>query len=190
MKEAAVRGQLTRLRQVNIKGGTRRIEGPKNLRVVEIVDEIALLEREPVSAEIVGNFGVISHETLKPLSIRWKEDLFSEATVGCASDLDAWGNVLIRVYPHNRRAEPAEVAVRYEEALTEEGIPYGKSCKALLEYELTWHCLHLLIAPGARGLAPSDRGGFPSPSLVGNIFRGLSQEFEERLTTRRAGGVR
>ena len=61
----------TRLRRVRTEGAIRRTEGPRNLRAFKVVDDVLLVEREPVSAEIVG--GPLLNDFSLPPSIRWRD---------------------------------------------------------------------------------------------------------------------
>lgn len=188
IREEAVRGNISRLREIKVEDGVRRSEGPRSIRVVKVVDDVPLLQKQPVFAEPVMSHGLSDGPT-HSLSVRWKVTPTSEATVVPDLDFESWGGVLLRVYPRKGGAKTEEeVAYQYEEVLKDEGISYGRSRETLIEYELTGHCLYLLVTPGKRGRASSNRRRFPSPSLVSAFYSGISKEFGERLMTRRAGG--
>ena len=82
-----------------------------------ICADVLVLEREPVSAQMVSI--PPTNDIPLPLSARWRAPL-SQTTVSYVSEsssLRGFAGVLIRVYPHRRGVEPEEVAVCYEETL-------------------------------------------------------------------------
>jgi hypothetical protein len=183
-REEVLRDNLTYLRRTKIGDGHRQTEGPRNLRVVKVVDDILILAYEPVSAELVSSFSSAStYDGYESLTLKWKSPFWSETV---RRNQHPYSAVLIRVYPHKKRVKPEEVAVHYENVLAAEGISYASSRNAFVEYDFTGELLYLLVTAG-RWRMGKQKPSFPPPRLVGNFYYGLSQEFGERLMTRKAG---
>jgi hypothetical protein len=183
--------------------GLERPPRTKNLRVVNVVDNIIILEWEPVFAELVWDLifsGMVWDGTTSRLVSRsWKEDGSEPLASRWKSRPPGWRSmtdqarshrpgVLIRLYPDKegeRDAKPQKVASRYQEVLAAERLRIGRPHNTLMECELTSTCLCWLVAPGNR------RGGsklcFPSPKFVEAVSEGVLREYEDHLVMRRAG---
>jgi hypothetical protein len=172
----------------------------KNTHIVEVVDGIRILKWEPISAQLVWEpifsglvwDGASQHlvsrswkkDRTEPLTRRWKSrSPWSESTTDQARPDRA--GVLIRVYPHKEAISPKEVASRYKGILTAQGLPFGRSRDALLEYEFTGGYLCLLVASGKP--LPGRNVSFPAPRLVEAFCVGVLEESEDHLVMRRAG---
>jgi hypothetical protein len=171
-----------------------------NLRVAKVVDDVLILEWEPVVAQLVwepifsglvwkGTSQRLESRSWKkdgsePLTRRWKsgppwsESLTEQARPGRAG-------ILIRVYPHKVRIQAEEVASRYTEVLSAERLPFGRLPDTLMELELTGSCLCFLVASGKR--RPGSRVSFPSPRFVETVSEGVLTEHEDALVMRHAG---
>jgi hypothetical protein len=183
-REEVLRDNLTYLRRTKMEDGYRQMEGPRNLRVAKVVDGILILTHEPVSAELVSSFSSAStYDGYESLTLKWKSSIWSETV---RENQHPYRAVLMRVYPHKKRVKPEEVAFHYESALAAEGIPYASSRNAFVEYEFTGELLYLIVTVG-RWRMGKQMPSFPPPRLVGHFYHGLSQEYGERLMTRKAG---
>ena len=126
---------------------------------VKVVDGVHIVEREPVSADVLV-------QRLPPDK----------------EGRDIPRGILIQVFSHKKVVEPERVASIYKERLAAKGIPCDSYRSASIKFEFVGNRLYLTVMLDQK--AAADRIAFPPPSLIRTFYRGLMEEFSRRLTTR------
>jgi hypothetical protein len=144
----------------------------RSLRPVRVIDGVLILERLPVSIEVEYD-----------------------------PDNEVPEEVVLRVYAHQRLAEPEDVTFRYEKALEDAGIAHDEKRTAHMSFDYYGRSLILMMRPGsiAKELEPPERGwqidttSFPHPRLVQTFYSMLlgapsGEGFRKELAIRTRGG--
>jgi hypothetical protein len=131
---------------------------PHVWNTVKTVDDIDILEEEPIRADILVK--------------RPPPDKRAETVPQ---------GVLIQVSFHKKAVEPEHVASVYAEKLTARGMRFGSAPSGAMEYEFVGNRLYLTVM--LKKVPPVGGSTFPSPQLVETFYSGLTKDLGKRLTT-------
>ena len=128
------------------------------VRVVNVVDEVPILERIPVTFS--SSRGPLPPYTLYSIN----------------------GSV----FPYKRLATAEEIARGYQQVLDNEGLEWGEN-GTRMTYEFQDWYLWLSVERGSF-IAGDSHGPWPPPRFVGRVAHAAIQEFSNHLVIRRRGG--